>query len=475
MDKKKIVLGSSNVGFAKAIRNEIDKTSEYVVADTSVSEVDLIEYLETHPSEIYGIIITSDLAKKLNEKRLEYLADVLITLREKHAFLKIIVLSHEKVGHPFLAELVNMGIYNVFVLGEDGKAITTERLLECLENGRSFSEVSKYRDFDKLIEWRRISNGPQSITIDNKGHSSHHTINKEDSVKQPKEPRVKVKEKIVEKEKVIIEEKLISFSNSSIGVLSLSSGAGATFLSILMAQAISERNITCSLLEYPYSPKGTTMLYDQMYLEQEYMETPFYSIPKIIKEEGIVDKNQIHQVEHLSVLAAGREPIEEWSFENHLHYLHSQKSNVMIMDLGSRKNCDKHDEMINKIIQQLDHCFIVVDPLPHLLLANEERFIELLELYEERENIHFIFNKWSKEASKLIPANLPLNLKEALKVPYIERELLYKGYAKFQQPYQQKEVKEKVNPFIEDLLKIVSPDFKIPRTLNLWNRLLKKS
>lgn len=472
-EKKKLLIGSPNVKFINSFKNEINKMDDYMVADTSISEADLIEYLELHPKEIYGLLITSDLAKKLKDKRLDYLADLLFTIREKYSDLRIVILSYEKVGHPFLAELVNMGIYNVFMFEEDSNVLTVDSLIGYLENGRPFSEISRLREFDSLIPWRRISNGPQSITIENKSTKEDKEGGKDSTAPITK---TRIKERIVEveKEKIVIESKYINLHNSTIGILNLSPGAGSTFLSVLLAQACSARNLTCALLEYPYSPKGTPSLYDQLFLAHKCSKKPFYNVPRVIKNVGFVDKKNVYHMDDVAVLAAGKEDWKEWTYENHLHYIHSYKSSVTIMDLGSEKNNKIHDENIEKILMQLDHCFVVIDPLPHEFLANKQRFIELVNLKQTNENIHFIFNKWNKEATKLFTNELPINYKESLKAPYIERDILYKGYADLKQPYEIKEVKEKMDTFVDGFMKIVVPELKPSRMRNrLFNRKAK--
>ena len=468
--KKKIVLGSPNVKFVNSFRNEINKMDDYTVADTSISEADLIEYLELHPNEVYGLLITSDLAKKLKDKRLDYLADLLFTIREKHSSLKIVILSYEKIGHPFLAELVNMGIYNVFVFEEDSNMLTVEKLIGYMETERPFSEVSRLRECDPLIPWRRISHGPQSITINNNTDSSVQEVTKD-----TKKPILKevVKKKIVEveKEKIVIAHKYINLPSATVGIINLSPGAGATFLSILLSQACSDRDLTCALLEYPYSPKGTATLYDQLYLEQKFHKKSFYSIPRVIRNGGFVDAKNVYLMDNLAVLAAGKDDGENWTYENHLHYIHSYKSSIKIMDIGSAKHNEIHDENIKKILKQLDYCFVVIDPLPHAFLANKNRFVELVNLKETHQNINFIFNKWNKEGTKLFTNDLPINYKEVLKAPYIERATLYKGYSNLKQPYHQKDVKDKMGAFIDEFINIVVPDLKKSRSRN---RLFKK-
>lgn len=148
-----IILAFYNVDFAKSFKEKMVPLGINVI-DIVSSDEDLIEILKHH-KDVDGILLKSDLAFKLGEQRLETLTDILISIRETSSFkdLVVTVLSDEELGHPFLAELVEMGIYNIFVKGESG--FTVKNVVETFETPRSFASAIKYRKVDSSIAWRR--------------------------------------------------------------------------------------------------------------------------------------------------------------------------------------------------------------------------------------------------------------------------------------------------------------------------------
>ncbi|RLZ15025.1 hypothetical protein, partial [Proteus mirabilis] len=127
--------------------------------------IETIEEAYENDEPVFGLIVITDLAYKLNDKRLEYLSDVLLSIRTRHSEIRTVVLSNESEGHPLLAELVNMGIYNIFVRSATNSTISIVDIMNCFEKSKEFAEVAKYREYSKDIAWRKIDNGGNEISV----------------------------------------------------------------------------------------------------------------------------------------------------------------------------------------------------------------------------------------------------------------------------------------------------------------------
>src|SRR5690606_32719241 len=81
--------------------------------------------------------------------------------------------SDEKVGHPFLAELVELGIYNIIVKGQADYTITS--FINMFEVPRKFASAASFKNVDPTIPWRKNLKKSNSINLNfeaNKQESS---------------------------------------------------------------------------------------------------------------------------------------------------------------------------------------------------------------------------------------------------------------------------------------------------------------
>lgn len=160
----------------------------YVIIEHLIE--DLHSFKNQPDFKLDGLVINSSMAKKGKDKRLEFLADVIEKIRDDFSETSIIFLSDETQGHPLLAELVSMGIYNIFAKSaQKSESLNVKQLIRCIDHPMLYNEVKKFREFDKDIPWRRFVNGGQSITI-NVNSAKESMQEKQDSKAVPKEKRI---------------------------------------------------------------------------------------------------------------------------------------------------------------------------------------------------------------------------------------------------------------------------------------------
>ncbi|MED0677622.1 hypothetical protein ABEV55_16175 [Aneurinibacillus thermoaerophilus] len=166
--KKNIIIASPNVDFANSLKRFFEANGLNVVETVVILE-DLIEFVEKLNHQkipIDGILLTSDIAKKGGDKRLEYLSDYLLNIRTRFSHINITFLSNEPEGHPLLAELVSMGVYNIILKKEGVEgSIDAYGIISGFYKPAPFSSVAHFRNIDPSIPWRKIQQGGAPLTI----------------------------------------------------------------------------------------------------------------------------------------------------------------------------------------------------------------------------------------------------------------------------------------------------------------------
>lgn len=226
------------------------------------SEEDLISSIDKYP-DVDGIIVTSDLAKVANDSRLDLFVDVLFHLRKTYPKLNITVLSNEKIGHPALAELYEMSIYNIFVKGVDD--FTTENLLNSLQNPSSIADAMKFREVDPSIPWRRSFQKKHTLSVEINGSreiASTETQTTESSESNKKRAKKKpnsednnyelafdddlFEDTFISGKSIIHERKI---GTVTIAVTSSGHNVGSTHNSIIIASYLKRKGFTVALIE----------------------------------------------------------------------------------------------------------------------------------------------------------------------------------------------------------------------------------
>lgn len=471
--KKNLIIASSNIELAEGIKKQIESKG-YKVVTVEVSVEHLLEALEQHEkhhgNRIDGIIITTDIAKKLSDKRLEFLSDSLLTIREDYSHVQFIVLANESAGHPFLAEIFQMGIYNIFRKGEDD--LSVDVFVKHLETPKKFSEVSKYRDVNPNIRWRKSFNGPHKVLIERQEEE----LKKEEKKEKDAEPVIeslKV-EPVIEPPKPPEPEPVVSL-NHTVGVLSLSKKAGSSFITTSFAAALTEHDISVSVLENPIESKARSYLFHALGIPTaETKDKQFYSVPHVIREDKKIDKEQVFKKSDVNWMVTDprRPGIKAWSFTDMMRYLHSSNAAVTLMDMGWII-VQSGGKGVSYMLREFDTLLVVIDPLPQEVEANIESLRYLEEVRKQGTDVIYIINKMNKEVRlnnelgvdtktefRLINE---METKKAIQVPHVQPEFMYKAQFIQKLPFEINEVKEQLDKPMHELIKAVLPKVKLKK------------
>lgn len=288
--------------------------------------------------------MTSDLAQRGSDKRLDVLSDTLLTVRNQYSSIAITILSNESVGHPFLSELISCGIYNIFL---QQSSINVQELINSLVTPKNFKEVSHYREVNESIRWRKINRGANEVLIkrveqtvngtETQKTTSESTIQLENNTANKTVPtkRNLVIDDDIEnfeiafpaaKERIVIKNKIIG--TVVIGVVGVISGIGTTHSAISLSGFLSRKGNRVALVECNRSE-------DFDYIELTY--------------EGIKDGNYSFQTSSFQI--DGVDYFKSTHMQEDIVSLLSQDYNFVVLDLGNYRDTSYFEEFLRADIQ----------------------------------------------------------------------------------------------------------------------------
>ncbi|MDX8360756.1 serine/threonine-protein kinase [Cytobacillus sp. IB215316] len=260
--------------------------------------------------------------------------------------------------------------------------------------------------------------------------------------------------------------------SQKIGFVNLTMKAGSSFITTNLAKALAENSISVSVLEYPVYKLGKTHLFDMLGIElSESEKHPFTSVPHLIKENNFIDKDSIFQQYNIDWLVTDsrKDSINNFSYDQLLKFMYTSRSSITLLDIGSIDVSANVSNSIKEMIYEMDYVFVVIDPLPQEIFANQEIFNFFEDVQQKSNNIVFIFNRWNDGINTKMLGEMGIDLKKSLKVPYIDPMHVYRAHYQCQIPYEDREVREVLTEPIQQIINIIAPN------INLQHSRTKKS
>ncbi|MEK5357786.1 hypothetical protein [Paenibacillus sp. FSL L8-0709] len=409
---KNIIIAIPSAKFAEGMKAHLQLAGFKVVDIVVVLEhlIESIVNLTEKGMDIYGVLISSDLSKKIKDKRHEDLADHLLAIRDRFSNIQFVFLSSESEGHPLLAEMVQLGIYNIFIKSSKSSSIENiSDLTNAFLKSKLFSEVSHLRIVDESIPWRRMEKGPKDLKITITKDSNQSTEVREKIIERD---NIVEKEIIVEREVVV--EKIVEVPKEVIRVVkevvevetfrevsipkkiiligSLYPGAGSSFVALALARILSHIGISNAVVEHPVViPSLHTVLYGEKNAPENYSY-----ISEEILNVGRANRKSVEWKDGTTVWYPIRPTglLEEskWSKDMTFKMLYDIKESVVLMDVS-------HEWMKNSIDEtclEVDEIVFVVDSL----LSQKYRRPDtseisklMLELKATGKSVHIIANR----------------------------------------------------------------------------------
>ncbi|MCA1064447.1 hypothetical protein QTG56_22810 (plasmid) [Rossellomorea sp. AcN35-11] len=359
--KGNVLIASPNFEFAENIKKHLKKRNFKVFNVVVALEylMESLDKLKEEGTEVDAIILTSDIGKKLNDKRLEFVADGLLEIREKYSEINIVLLANEKEGHPFLAEVVQMGIYNVFVKGK--AKIDIDLFEEVIGKPKSFSYAAPflkssndYRWRDKATSIRPVSNQRGEKDQEEKTEEKQEVVKKEINKQVVKRNyQINVQNNVEKVVGVPVDKKMILVGSPF-------SRSGSTFVSHLIARGLSKMGVTVTYVESPYSPAYS---YDRFIGHEKNPEyrSQFYQYTKDVDPKKKIVFDWTLEDIRLVTKHPTNEPIyqsDEVPFDVFVKILLSSPSTVTIVDVGT----DWHEEVYQDLRDIASKTYLVIEP-----------------------------------------------------------------------------------------------------------------
>lgn len=431
---KNIIIAIPKPSLAEGLKKMVE-TKGFKVIDIIVVLDHLIESVEKYSYDgihLDGVILSTDLALKLDDQRLELLSDTLLTIRERYHHLHFVILSDQKPGHPFLAELSLMGIHSIFLRGEEGSntSLNVDDVLATFHTPMPFT--TKYKDIDTSIPWRKFYKGGSPIDVHLKGGSYESSSDDPQIQHTANETKIKeiVKEKIVQVTKYV---EVVLPSTFCI-FISLTPRAGGTFLSSNLAVEISKRDIACSFYELP---TNRPVIFDQLKIWNR--DKPY--IPGItqLETDGFISKENELSYQGVNwYINHPEDKSPQTTYEMLIRLLNqSRDSTVTLLDISSAAD----NPVVQDIMSEATHIFLVIDPDPVLIerigpnstndKAKETPEYNLLQRLVQMENrskasVNLIVNKMNNGVDrKTLETVLPI--KPIAYIPYFSPEDVYRA------------------------------------------------
>ncbi|MBP1931810.1 hypothetical protein [Ammoniphilus resinae] len=426
--KKNMIIAIPNASFAEGVKKHIERLGQYKVVEMVVVLEHLVEQLEMLNEEgkrIDAIFLSTDISKKLDDKRLELLSDTLLTIRERYSHIHFAILSNQRPGHPFLAELLNIGIYNIFIKEQGKNTLDLPAILNALENPIPFSEVSIFRDVDSTIPWRRFYKGGSAINvylhrggedqepgdmqaesqlkdvppvarvIDGKGtavnESGKEVVKESRKIETVVIEKEKWKEKVVE----ITISKYLAIPSKTISVVSLYPQVGSTFLIDNFTFYLAEKKIPVGVIE---PPSHQSVWYELLDGDNKRPEG-WVSWIKQIKDKGFVSKGSEWVENNVYYIPFGGEEVDEFSKDEALKLLYLTKQiPILFVDISDNLG----NPMSEVALQQSDEIWVVISGDPIQINLRLERLMNFLKLIGADKNLIVIGNKWSNQLNEYL-------------------------------------------------------------------------
>ncbi|GMQ57124.1 hypothetical protein AN1V17_15190 [Vallitalea sediminicola] len=234
----------------------------------------------------------------------------------------------------------------------------------------------------------------------------------------------------------------------TIGVMSLTNRAGATFFTTNLAAALGKKNVLISIIELPYD---NPYIYDLVGISN-YSEVTYYSILNEINNNKTIQRDKITTINNIMYLVRDptRGKIDNWDDNKTMKLIYSAKESLIsIVDIGYNY------ENIENLLPEFDLIYVLYDAMPPDLMANYNK-LEKLEAYNKKNNnIRYVLNS-NNTGINMKTLNNYLEIRPDVTIPRLSAELMYRCAYKKKFPYEEKKLKnifdEKFQSIYRELL-----------------------
>ncbi|QCJ45467.1 hypothetical protein FAY30_26365 (plasmid) [Bacillus sp. S3] len=471
--QKKVLIAVGDKAYTDILKETFEKKNQNFVL--SSQEVFHRRYLtEIVQSERPDILILHDYylesdfirEEQKEQELLTFIRDIRVTYNDA---LRVVFMCERPKGDSLLTKLVSLGIMDII----NENSFDLDDFIVQLQAKPHFSNVEKFL----------VMNSIESIVVTEKEKKEEErSPSKEEKTEKPVVQKViekKVIQKVVNKN-VIKRDYKIQITNNTEKVVGIPvnkklimigspfSRSGSTFISHILARALTQLGVTTTYIESPFSKAYT---YDRFigHHDTKAYRSKFYQLNKL--RNSVFDYEYNWQLEKVDIICKHptSEPIykeEDVAFEQMIKILFSSPSIVTIMDVG----IDWPYALYQDMLDIADHIYFILEPdIPSIqyLEESESQTVEIIMNLLKHDKTHFIGNRFEQSLMKnqLLNGLFANQIKTTF--PAFSTTDVFQCQMKgmFLNDYKeyQKRIYSSVQPLIEDIL---PPDFLVKQRKN---------
>lgn len=382
--KKKVLIAVGDPTYSELLTAEFKKENEYFAL--MPQEVMHYQYLEEIlKDDIPDILIVHDFFLPHpkpygKEREIDWLRFFESIRTRYDDEIRVVFMSKRESNDPFLRQLININILDIFV----GNSIDINQFMEQLKDRPRFSRVAKYRasyedSWEEELPTESTSAEDSKASLPNKEESNDEGEGDKRSNKVSKERKKQERpiiEKVVEKKvinKQVIKRELkfqitnkvekvvgVPVEKKIILIGSPFQRSGSTFISHLLAESIRELNVPVTYIENPYSKSYT---FDRFIGHQRIPDyrSKFYQLSKEVdpKLKSVFDWR--YKDIELITKHPNNEPVyteKDIPFDVFIKLILSTNSTMIIIDVGTSWTM----EVFQDLLDIATNTYLVMEP-----------------------------------------------------------------------------------------------------------------
>lgn len=323
--------------------------------------------------------------------------------------------------------------YDFLLIGNDEIALTQEKVIEQCVDACNRCNV-------EIIVWKDLS--PDWLVSEIRKHDCAVFGRPDDAEADKTEDLSKVifeREKIIEKVEVI-REIYAPMPRIKAGIAGISSGAGATFITMNLAKAITGYGIMPAVLEC-----GNADIFDKLHIKSRVRN--FFSF-YAAADEGCSIKHKWNKSEGINWVVKVPEQMHD-QLENSLKILNALDDSVVLCDLSGIHD----EEKFIAIAEGMDVLIAVIDPLPGKMMKG----YKLLKRINSMDAcIVNVVNKYNAGINRKEMLDF-LELKELIYFPFVVPEDVYIAEYNCSIPYSISMIRQQIEEPAEEIIKKIIP------------------
>ncbi|WP_027398785.1 ATP-binding protein [Anaerovorax odorimutans] len=230
-----------------------------------------------------------------------------------------------------------------------------------------------------------------------------------------------------------------------VGIVGSSTSAGASFITVCMARALANTK--------KYNPVvveiNNSSIYDSIGMDKRFAGRKFYPFFNTLsKGEPIKGKINMDEGINWAVRSPEERSVSLDLYEK-LMLINNTAGNIILCNFSVASNYKDKEDII-RLLRDMDHILVVIDPLPSKMLVSYDFFKKIKALKSEERFVTYLINKNNNGVIKREMLGF-LKIKKPIYIPYINSEYIYKAEYNCKNPYSIAEVKNQLESSMREI------------------------